>query len=89
MTPEFAQFLPAAGRGEMKVAVGGENAGGRQHMDVRMPEEEVAEGLDGNHEARLAVGLPGAVAEPGGDRGVGGVVEVVQQGAVEFERVSN
>jgi len=53
---------------------------------MRVPKEEVPKSLDGDDEARLAVGLPGAVAKPGGDRGVRGVVEFVQQVAVIFER---
>ena len=44
MTPEFAQFGPAAGRGEVEAAIPGKYAGGHQYMRMRMPEQEVAEG---------------------------------------------
>ena len=86
VVPEFGEFLPAAGRNKMKVAVGGEDAGRREDVHMRVPKEEVPKAPDGDDEARLAVGLPGAVAKPSGDRGVRGVVEFVQQGAVIFER---
>ncbi len=59
--PEFREFLPAAGRGEMKVTVGGEDASRGEDVDVRVPEEEVPKSLDGHEVARLAVGLPGKI----------------------------
>ena len=46
----------------MKIAVGGEHAGGRQHVHVGVPEEKVAERLDGDDETGLAFGLAGALA---------------------------
>jgi hypothetical protein len=73
----------------MEITRGGEHARGGHHVDVGMPEEKVAESLDGDDEARLAVGLAGALAKPGGDGGVRSAVEFVEQGAVEFERVSD
>lgn len=45
----------------MKIAVGGEHAGGRQHVHVGVPEEKVAERLDGDDETGLAFGLAGAL----------------------------
>jgi len=56
---------------------------------VGVPEQKVAKSLDGDDEARLAFGLAGALAELGGDRGVGGVVEFAEQGAVELEGVAD
>ena len=37
----------------------------------------------------MACGLSGALSEPDGDRGMGGVVEFTEQSTVEFERVSD
>ena len=85
VAPEFGKWVLAAGRGKVEIAVGGKHAGGRQHVHVGVPEQKVAERLDGDDETRLAFGLAGALAEPGGDRGMGGVVEFAEQGAVELE----
>jgi hypothetical protein len=89
VTPEFAEFLPAAGRSEVKIAVGGEYTGGGQHVHVGVPEEEVPKRLDGDYETGLPCGLAGALAEPGDNRGMGGVVEFAEQGTFVFERVSD
>jgi hypothetical protein len=89
VTPEFGKYQPAAGRHEVKIAVGGKHAGGGQHMDVGVPEEEVPKSLHGDDETRLAFDLAGALAEPGGDRRVSGAVEFAEQGTLEFERVSD
>ena len=57
-----------------------------QHVDEGVP-EKIAARLDGDSddEARLAVGLAGALAEPDGDRGLRGRLAFVRQGTVEFE----
>ncbi len=89
VAPEFRKILPAAGRGRAKIAVGGEHAGGRQHVHVGVPEEKVAERLDGDDETGLAFGLGAALAEPGGDCRLGGVVEFAEQGAVELEGLAD
>ncbi|MFM1749387.1 MAG: hypothetical protein RLZZ188_3053 [Verrucomicrobiota bacterium] len=73
----------------MKITVGGEHAGGRQHVDVGVPEQEVPKGLHGDDETGLAFGLAGALAEPGGDGGVSGVVEFAKQDAVELESITD
>jgi len=73
----------------VKITVGGEHAGGRQHVDVGVPEQEVPKGLHGDDETGLAFGLAGALAEPGGDGGVSGVVEFAKQDAVELESVTD
>jgi hypothetical protein len=66
-------------------AVGGEDPGGGDDVDVGVPEEKVAEGLDGDDEAGLAVGLAGAQAEPGGEGGVRGEIEMAEASAVVAE----
>lgn len=59
-------------------------------MAVGVPEKNAAR-LDGDSddEARLAVGLGGAVAESDGDRGRRGRLAFVPQGTVEFEGRTN
>ena len=69
----------------MEGAVGGEDPGGGDDVDVGVPEEKVAEGLDGDDEAGLAVGLAGAQAEPGGEGGVRGEIEMAEASAVVAE----
>ena len=53
------------------------------------PEEKVPKSLHGDDETRLPFGLPRVLAEPGGDRGMGGVVEFAEPGAVELEGVAD
>ena len=77
--------MPTAGGGEVEGAVGGEDPGGGDDVDVGVPEEKVAEGLDGDDEAGLAVGLAGAQAEPGGEGGVRGEIEMAEASAVVAE----
>jgi hypothetical protein len=89
VAPELRKLPPAAGRGEVKIAIGGKHAGGGQLVDVRIPKEKVPKSLHGDDEARLAFGLSGALAEPSGDRRVSGVVEFAEQGAVELEGVAD
>jgi hypothetical protein len=78
----------------------GDELGGGEDLEVALgaprfsrgaktSEQKIAESLDGDDEARLAFRLSGALAEPGGDCGVGGVVEFAEQGAVELEGVAN
>ena len=54
-------------------------------MDVRVPEEKIAESLESHDEAGLADGAVGAEADPGVDGAMGGVVEVAEQRAVAEE----
>ncbi len=64
---------------------GGEDPGGGDDVDVGVPEKKVAEGLDGDDEAGLAVGLAGAQAEPGGEGGVRGEIEMAEGGGRRAE----
>ena len=71
----------------MEPAVGVEDSGGGDDVDVRVSEEKIAESLESHHEPGLAAGAVGAEAKPGGDGEMGGVAEVVEQRAVaEKER---
>ncbi len=67
VAPEFLQLLPAARGGEVKGAVGFKNARGGDDMHMGMPEEKIAERLDGDDQARVAGGAAGSIAEPRGD----------------------
>jgi len=82
LSPEIGDGLPTAGGGEVEGGVGGEDPGGGDDddVDVGVPEEKVAEGLDGDDEAGLAVGLAGAQAKPGGEGGVSGETEMADGG---------
>ena len=85
VAPELPQLLPTAREGEMESAVGVEDSGGGDDVDVRVPEEKIAESLESHHETRLAGGAVGAEAKPGGEGAMGGVVEVAEQRAVAEE----
>jgi RNase adaptor protein for sRNA GlmZ degradation len=67
VAPEFGDFPPAAGRGEVTIAVGCKHTSGGQHVHVGVQKEEVVERLDGDDEARFALRLPGALVEPRGE----------------------
>ncbi len=54
-----------------------------------LPKKEVAKRLHGDDKTRLAFGLSGALAEPGGDCRVSGVVKFAEQNAVELEGVAD
>lgn len=85
VAPELPQLLPTAREGEMEPAVGVEDFGGGDDVDVRVPEEKIAESLESHDEAGLADGAVGAEADPGVDGAMGGVVEVAEQRAVAEE----
>lgn len=85
VAPEFTEGFPAAGVGEVKGGVGGEDAGSREHVNVGMPEQVVAKDLHGDDEAGLAGGAGGAFAQPEGEDFVGGVVEFAEQGGLALE----
>jgi hypothetical protein len=87
VAPEFTQVVPAAGGGQVKMAVVGKHAGGGEYMDVGVPEEVVAKGLHGNDQSGLAGGTVGACTQPAGEDVTGGVVEFTEQG-VSGERES-
>lgn len=54
-------------------------------MHMRMPEKEIAEGLDRDDQARLPARASGAVAEPGGDGVAGGQREFAEPAVVGAE----
>jgi hypothetical protein len=53
----------------MEYTVGVEDSGGGDDVDVRVPEEEIAESLESHHTTGLASGAVDAEAKPGGDGG--------------------
>lgn len=85
VAPELPQLLPAAREGQMEPAVGVEDSGGGDDVDVRVPEEKIAESLESHDKPGLAGGTVGAEAKPGGDGEMSGVVEVIEQRAVPEE----
>lgn len=85
MAPKFPQLGPAAGRGEVEGSIPGKHTGGRQHMHMEMPEQEVTEGLDRHDQARLSGRTTGAVAEPRGDGIAGGECQFTRQGGLAPE----
>jgi hypothetical protein len=80
VAPEFTQVFPAAGGGQVKMAVVGKHAGGGEYVDVGVPEEVVAKGLHGNDQSGLPGGTVGACTQPAGEEVTGGVVEFAEQG---------
>ncbi len=69
----------------MKGAVGGENTGGGEHVDVGVPKQVAAKGRHGDAEAGLAGRAGGAITQPQGEHFLGGVVKLTEQGGLASE----